>query len=77
MINKILNILNPEELNTLSKFLIDVAKGILGVPIIAYLITGFSVIALFAGFVLDLLLVFLLIITAFKLNRLAMKRGKL
>lgn len=76
MIQRLLKILEADELQTLSGFLIDVAKGILGVPIVVYFLTGFSVVALSLGFMLDLLVVALLIIIAFKLKRIAKRRKR-
>lgn len=74
MINKFLNIFTMEELDVLSKFLIDVAKGVLGVPLVVYFLTGFSGTILVIGFVLDLILVILFLTVAFKLGRISKRR---
>ena len=75
MVQKLLNRLHPSELATLSQFFIDVAKGILGVPIVVYFISGFSAIVLLVGLVLDLILVILFLSLAFKLARVAKRRN--
>ncbi|MBI4038869.1 hypothetical protein HY384_02825 [Candidatus Daviesbacteria bacterium] len=74
MVNKLLTKLTTEELKILSQFFIDVAKGVLGVPIIAYFISGISQIALLLGFMLDLVIVTTCVILAFKLGRVAKRR---
>lgn len=66
--------LNKDELEILSKFLIDVAKGILGVPLIAYFIQGFSTLVLLGVFMVDFVLVTIFLIFAIKLSRAASKR---
>jgi len=67
-------ILSSEELEILSNFLIEVAKGILGVPIVVYFISGFSTLALILGFVLDLIVVIICLSGAIKVRRMAKRR---
>lgn len=74
MFKKLLSKLTADELTILSKFLIDVAKGVLGVPIIAYFISGFSRVTLVLGFMLDLVIVILSVMLSFKIGRMAKRR---
>lgn len=76
MFKKLLDKLEPEELTDLSKFFIDIAKGLMGAPLVVYLVTGFSNLVLFMMFVLDLILVFGCWIIAIKLSRESRRRRK-
>lgn len=76
MIRKLVRKLDAEELLMLSKFFMDVAKGILGVPLIVYLVADFSLVVNIGVFVLDLILVIIFLITAFKLGRISKRRKK-
>lgn len=69
MIQKIFNKLDGDELKDLSKFFMDVAKGILGVPLIVYLVAEFPPIVNLMLFVLDLGLVIGFIALAIYLSR--------
>ncbi len=66
---------NADELKIFSNFLIDVAKGILGVPLIAYFLKDFSPIAIGAVFMVDFIIVILLLATAIYLHRVAKERN--
>lgn len=63
-----------DELEILSKFLIDVAKGILGVPLIIYFIKDSSLLVLLGLFMLDLFVVLLLLMIAIILRRKAKRK---
>lgn len=52
----------------------DVAKGILGVPLVVYLVADFPLLVNISLFVLDLVLVIVLLVIAFKLSREARRR---
>lgn len=68
--------LDSYELEALSKFLVDIAKGILGVPLVIYLVSGFSLLVLAGMFVLDLLVVIALLVLALIIHRLAKRKLK-
>lgn len=74
MVNRILKNLEVEELNGLSKFFFDVAKGILGAPIVVYLVSGFSAIVLLGMFVISLALTIACLGLAIYLLRVSRKR---
>lgn len=76
MLRKLVRKLDAEELSMLSKFFMDVAKGILGVPLIVYLVADFPPIVNISLFVLDLILVVIFLVIAFKLGRISKKRKK-
>lgn len=74
MIKNILKRLDPDELDDLSKFFMDVARGALGVPLVIYLVSGYSPVVITLLFVLDLALVIIFLIIAIKLSREAKRR---
>lgn len=76
MLRKLVRKLDAEELLMLSKFFMDVAKGILGVPLVVYLVADFSLIVNIGVFVLDLMLVVIFLVVAFKLGRISKRRKK-
>lgn len=76
MLRRLVRKLDAEELSSLSKFLMDVAKGILGVPLIVYLVVDFPLIVNISLFVLDLILVVIFLVIAFKLGRISKRRKK-
>lgn len=73
-VNRFLDKLNADELEILSKFIIDIAKGIIGVPIVVYFVSDFSIIVLTQIFMIDLITVTSFLSVAFKLRRLAKRR---
>ena len=74
MVKRILKKLETDELVDLSKFFMDIAKGVLGVPLVVYLVSGFSPVVMTLFFVLDLSLVVIFLIVAIKLSRVAKRR---
>ncbi|MBI2039825.1 hypothetical protein HYT18_02010 [Candidatus Microgenomates bacterium] len=67
--------LDKDELGALSKFMVDVAKGILGAPLIIYLVSGFSLLVLLIIFLIDLAVVTLFLIGALQIHRVAKRRS--
>ena len=68
--------LDKDELEVLSKFLVDIAKGILGVPLVIYLVSGFSLLVLAIMFMLDLVIVIALLVLALIIHRLTKRKLK-
>lgn len=76
MVKRFLKGLEADELVDLAKFFMDVAKGALGVPLVIYLVSGFSPVVIALFFVVDLSLVIIFLIIAIKLSREAKRRRK-
>lgn len=74
MFKKLALKITAEELKILSQFFVDISKAILGVPVVAYFISGISPILLITGFILDFIVVILCLFIAFKLGRIAKRR---
>ena len=70
----LLNKLKADEIEILSKLLLDISKGILGAPLVVYFLKDFSVIVMATIFVVDFSLVILLFIGSIYLHRLGRKR---
>lgn len=71
----LLNKLKADELEILSKLLVDISKGILGAPLVVYFLKDFSAVVMTVVFVVDLILVFLLFIASIYLHRLGKRRS--
>lgn len=75
MVKKILRGLEADELKSLSQLFFDIAKGILGAPLVVYFVSGFSGVVLFAVFMVSLVLAIGSAILAIYLLRLSKKKG--
>lgn len=75
MVKRILGKLEADEVKDLSKFFMDIAKGVLGAPLVIYLILGFSPLVLATIFVVDFLLALGLVILAIYLKRYSKRRS--
>ena len=76
MVTRILAKLEVDELEDFSKFFMDIAKGVLGVPLVIYLVRGFSLLVLVAASVVNFILAFGLVILAIYLKRHSKRRRK-
>lgn len=76
MVKRILDKLEADELEDLSKFLMDIAKGVLGAPLVIYLVAGFSVLVLAVISVVNFVLALGLVLLAIYLKRYSKRKRK-
>lgn len=70
----LLNKLKADEFEILSKLLLDISRGILGVPLVVYFLKDFSVIVMATIFMVDFIVVILLFAASIYLHRLGKRR---